>query len=205
VTISQVEVLVEEPSAEAALGELLPRMLGQIPFTIHAHQGKADLLSSLPGRLKGYAQWMPKDWRIVVLVDADDDDCSRLKRALEQHAATAGLRTRTAAGGVPPWLVVNRIAIEELEAWFFGDWVATRTAYPRLKTTIPSQKRFRDPDAIRGGTWEALARLLKDAGYFTTGLPKIEVARTIALQMRPEANTSRSFRAFRDVLTELAG
>jgi hypothetical protein len=36
---------------------------------------------------------------------------------------------------------------------------------------------YRDPDGVLGGTWEALERILKRAGYFKTGLRKMECAR----------------------------
>jgi len=111
---------------EAFLRALLPRLLPvDRTFEVHSFQGKADLLGKLPARLRGYAQWLPADWRIVVVVDRDDDDCQDLKRRLETMAAAAGLITRSRTGGAW-WQLVNRIAIEELEAWYFGDWEATR-------------------------------------------------------------------------------
>jgi hypothetical protein len=201
-TVAQVEVIVEEPSMEAALRALLPKLLTEIPFSIYTHQGKTDLLQSLPQRLRGYAAWLPPDWRIVVVVDRDDDDCVSLKQRLERFAADAGLLTRTRAGG-GPWQVVNRLAIEELEAWYFGDWEAVRAAYPRVPLTIPRRAAFRVPDNISGGTWEALERVFQRAGLFTTGLRKIEVARAIAARMDPDRNNSRSFRVFRDALREM--
>jgi len=48
--------------------------------------------------------------------------------------------------------VINRIAIEELEAWFFGDWPAMCAAYPKLDASVPKRAGLRDPDAIKGGT-----------------------------------------------------
>ncbi|MGH7434313.1 MAG: hypothetical protein ACRENE_01410 [Polyangiaceae bacterium] len=69
-TVSHVEVLVEEPSMEAALGALLPKMLGKTSFQVYVHNGKTDLLASLPGRLRGYAAWMTADYRILVVSTA---------------------------------------------------------------------------------------------------------------------------------------
>jgi len=201
--VSHVEVLVEEPSMEAALRALLPSLLGNVTFEIYQHQCKDDLLRRFPDRLRGYSSWLPDDWRIIVLVDRDDDDCRDLKRRLERMATDAGLRTRTSAGRGDRQ-VVNRLAIEELEAWYFGDWRAVRAAYPRVPDTIPQKARFRDPDAISGGTWEAFERVLKRAGYFRNGLRKIEAARAVAKHWDPEANTSRSFQSLRDVLREMA-
>ena len=135
-------------------------------------------------------------------MDRDNDDCRELKQRLEHMAALAGMQTRTQAGG-PSYQVVNRLAIEELEAWYFGDWNAVRAAYPKVSDRIPNQAPYRDPDAIKGGTWEAFEHVLRRAGYFQTGLRKIEAARAVAPNWRPERNRSRSFCVFRDALMEM--
>jgi uncharacterized protein DUF4276 len=139
----------------------------------------------------------------VVLVDRDDDDCGELKQRMENVAADAGLRTRTVAGAID-YVVVNRLAVEELEAWYFGDWQAVRSAYPKAPETIPRKAPYREPDAIRGGTWEAFERVLKKAGYFRNGLRKIEAARAVAAHWDVDGNSSHSFRVLRDVLREMA-
>jgi Domain of unknown function (DUF4276) len=100
-------------------------------------------------------------------------------------------------------VVLNRVAVEELEAWFFGDVPALSRAYPRVPGTLGAQTRFRDPDNIRGGTWEALERLLKKHGYHTGGLVKTVVAEKIAQHMDVERNRSESFCAFRDGVRRL--
>lgn len=187
---------------EAALRALLPRLLSELSFEIYPFQGKLDLLKRLPDRLRGYAAWLPADHRVVVVVDRDNDDCQELKQRLEHMAAIAGMQTRTQAGG-PTYQVVNRLAIEELEAWYFGDWDAVRAAYPKVSDRIPNHAPYRDPDAIAGGTWEAFERVMRAAGYFKTGLRKIEAARTIAEHWRPEANRSHSFRVFCGALQEM--
>ncbi|MDD4888764.1 MAG: DUF4276 family protein [Phycisphaerae bacterium] len=200
--VSNVEIMVEEPSMEEALLSLLPRLLGGIRFHIHRFRSKTDLLNNLPNRLRAYSSWLPDGWRIVVVVDRDDDDCQQLKSRLEQIATGAGLRTRTASG--PACQVVNRLAIEELEAWHFGDWDAVRAAYPRVPDSIPMKASYRNPDAIAGGTWEAFERVLKKAGYFRTGLRKIEAAKAIASHWNPNSNRSHSFGVFRDAIREMA-
>jgi hypothetical protein len=202
-TVEHLEILVEEPSMEAALRALLPRIVGGLSFEIHPHQGKQDLLGSLRARLFGYAAWAPSTWRIVVIVDRDEEDCHDLKARLDQMVDAAGLVSRSRARS-KPYMVITRLAVEELEAWYFGDWAAVRAAYPRVPVTIPSQQKYRNPDAIAAGTWEALERILQKAGYFTLGLAKIEAARTIAAHMVPERNTSRSFQVLREALAELA-
>lgn len=200
--VIHVEFLVEEPSMEFFLRALLPRLLDPVYFEIRTFQCKDDLLKRLPDRLRGYA-WYPEEYRIVVIVDRDSDDCQELKQELEQHAAGAGLPTR-AHPQQGRFTVINRIAIEELEAWYFGDWEAVHAAYPRVSQTVPRRARYRHADAIAGGTWEALERVLQRAGYFKGGLQKIEAARSITPHLDPSRNTSRSFQVLRDALLELA-
>lgn len=196
--------LVEEPSMEAFLRVLLPRLLPEDQtFEIHAFRNKVGLRRNLSARLRAYARWLPSDWRIVVVLDRDSDDCHALKTELETAASAAGLQTRSSVGR-NSWQVVNRIAIEELEAWYFGDWEAVREAYPRVPGTVPQRAGFRDPDAIRGGTWEAFERILKRHGYFTTGLRKSEAARTIAARICRRRSRSRSFAVFVDAVLEAA-
>lgn len=195
------EVLVEEQSAEEALKTLLPK-LGVVDFRIHSFQGKPDLLARLPQRLAGYAPWLPSDWRIVVLLDEDREDCCVLKERMETAARGAGLRTPE-GGQCSAVYVLNRIAVEEVEAWFFGDVEALCAAYPGVSTSLANRAPYRDPDAIRGGTWEALERVLKRAGYYPAGLPKIEVARQISTHMDPKRNRSRSFQTFRSGIARL--
>lgn len=197
------ELLVEEISSEEALKLLLPRIVGsEISFRIHAFEGKPDLLRKLPDRLRGYARFLPDDWRIVVLVDRDRENCESLKDKLEKVANEAGLRTKSRTGA-KHCQILNRIAVEELEAWFFGDPDALRAAYPRLPPTFEHKTPYRRSDFIRGGTSEALERLLKRKGYHPEGVPKIELARRVAQYMDPERNRSPSFQIFRDGLLEL--
>ena len=96
------EILVEEPSMEAFLRESLPRLLGdKASFEVYPYQCKDDLLSKLPARLDGYARWLPETWRVVVIVDRDNDVCESLKEKMELMAATAGLRTRKTGAEMP--------------------------------------------------------------------------------------------------------
>lgn len=200
--VEHIEFLVEELSMEAALRIIVPRVVGGVSFEVYPFQCKQDLLGSISQRLRGYAAWLPDNYRVVVVVDRDDDDCKELKESLEQAAQRAGLATRThLRGGI--YQVVNRIAIEELEAWFFGDWDAVCEAYPGVNRNVPYKQGFRDSDSVLGGTWEALERHLRRAGYFQTGLRKVEAARAIAECMKPGRNRSRSFQVFQSVLTEM--
>jgi len=159
------EFFVEEPSMEAALIHLVPKIL--------EHQ---------------------------TVVDRDNDDCVALKKRLDVIADEAQLITKTHAKG-KNFHVINRIAIEELEAWFFGDVEAIRTAYPSVDPRLANTARFRDPDAIKGGTWEKLEEVLKR--YHPGGLEKIRAADEIARYMHPNRNRSKSFMTFRDALLSL--
>jgi integrase len=200
-SVEHFEFLVEEPSIEVVLRILLPKIIRNCSFDIHSYQDKNDLLKHLTNRLRGYSKWIPKNWRIVVIVDRDNADCKKLKDQLEKKALEANLKTRTAAQGYD-WTVVNRIAEEELEAWYFGDWEAVQKAYPKVSSTIPNKARYRNPDSIKGGTWESLERILQRAGYFMSGLRKKELAKAISKYMVPERNKSHSFQVFLTALCE---
>ena len=189
----------------AAMEVLLPSLLdGRATFKLINHGSKSNLLTRLPNRLHGYTNWHG-DWRVLVLVDRDQDDCLALKRRLEAAAATANLPTKSNPDPVGRFRVVNRIVVEELEAWFFGDPDALRRAYPRLSMTALNKAPFRAPDRIVEGTWEALLRTLQGAGYYrgTSSLPKIALARAVAAAMNPDCNHSPSFQAFRQGLNAL--
>lgn len=199
-----IEFLVEELSAQEFLFQVLPQILTtNITYDIHAFRGKTDLIKKLPSRLKGYKNWISNDYKIVVLVDKDDDDCQELKNELEKIATDTGFITKSTAQVNQPYQVLNRIAIEELEAWFFGDIEAIVKAYPKVSLNLGKQAPYRDPDAIAGGTWEALERVLKKAGYHRGGLEKVKAAREISQSINPQKNCSKSFQVFYQGLLEI--
>ncbi|NJO85181.1 MAG: DUF4276 family protein [Blastochloris sp.] len=201
----RLEFYVEELSTESALINLVPVILAdhddKFEFDIFTFQGKMDLLKKLPDRLKPYKHWVKTnlELRIIILVDRDDEDCRELKMKLELMAKNAELSTRT--NNPVQFHVINRIAIEELEAWFFGDVPAIRRAYPKVSESLGQEAKFRNPDEIKGGTWEQLERVLQD--YHPGGLEKIRAAQEISQYMDPDINRSKSFQAFRDALREL--
>ncbi len=156
------EVLVEERSAEQALRVLLPRIVPDASFEVCVFPGKVDLLKRLPGLLTA--------------------------------AAAPGSRCAD---------VLNRIAVEELEAWFFGDVSALYAAYPRVPASLGQRAKYRRADAILGGTWEALEHVLQEHGYHPGGLAKVAVDTKIAKHMNVDVNCSRSFQVFRDGIRRL--
>jgi hypothetical protein len=142
---------VEEPSLESALTQLMPKILpSNLTFNIHRYGGKPDFLAKVPNRLKGYQAWLPPDGKIVVLLDEDGEDCLKLKKQLEDRAISAGLITKSSCQKDKSFQVLNRIVVEELEAWFFGDVQAIRQAYPKVSAHLANQQPYRDPDAIKG-------------------------------------------------------
>jgi hypothetical protein len=200
--VEHADFLVEEESMRRTLLVLLPRLLPNVTFSVYAHGGKQALLRKLPSRLCGYRGFLTPRRVVFVICDADQEDCRALKRRLAELAEELGfdkLQTRNRRAAA----VCIRIAVQELEAWFFGDWQAVRTAYPKLPAAIPATRGYRDPDAI-ANTWESLERIMKAHGYFTTGLRKIEAAQAIAAGMDPAVNRSRSFQAFRDAVIAVA-
>jgi hypothetical protein len=195
-----IEILVEEPSAEAFLEVLVPKVLpnaGEVG--IRVFNGKPDLLRKLPDRLKAYRTY-PKHPKVLVLVDRDEDDCKALKQRLELIASDVGLRTKT--NSPANFTVCNRIACEELEAWMLGDEQAVRSAFPGV-APFANKAKFRDPDSVAGGTAEALERLLQRARHYPSGLAKVDCARRVAPLMDLSVNRSSSFNAFVDGLRSL--
>jgi hypothetical protein len=190
-----IEFLIEDYSGGEALKEFLPQCLVTgTEYQVHNFSGKQDLLKKLTDRLKGYKAWIPDDWLIVVLIDRDDEDCIQLKQQLEDIATQAGFITKSQDS--LSFQLLNRIMIEELESWFFGDVDAICKAYPGVKSSLAQQEKYRDPDAIKGGTCEALERVLQKARYHQGGLDKPKAAREIARHMNPAINRSKSFQAF---------
>lgn len=159
------EVLVEGAADVPALKTILERRFAMVEnrdFRIHPHRGKGrlpfnplsrpaldrqGLLDQLPAKLRGYGRSLPPGCCVLVVVDADDDDCRELKQSLV--AILEALPAR------PP-CVLFRIAVEETESWFIADVEAVRAAYPGANTRDLS--RF-EPDAVLGA-WEALARAI---------------------------------------------
>lgn len=195
------EFFVEEPSMEMALNHLVPRILAgkDYEMVVRTFNGKIDLLNKLPNYLKPYPKFIQPNHYLFILIDRDNDDCIGLKQHLEVIAKDAKLATRSA--NPQKYQVVNRIVVEELEAWYFGDVNAIKKAYPRYNPQNPA--KYRNPDQINGGTWDALGREL--AYYYPKRLPKIAVAKDIVPHMNPVINQSKSFQVFRDALLAVFG
>ena len=196
-----VEILVEEPSAEAAIDVLLNRLGARRSGTtdrIITFRGKDRMLQRLSPTLQSIARAGFTD-HIIILIDQDSDDCVKLKSEVIEMANSAGISTTSATLRV-------RIAIAELESWFLGDPAAVRATYPGITAGDLRALIGREPDDQRNpATW--LQDRLKRRKYYAGRMPKVEVARNIAanLNLDPNHNTSRSFRLFLRTLREVYG
>jgi hypothetical protein len=211
------EFLVEGQSERTALEPILTKILGKYnePHTwrIHKHRGigklpddlnavpnRADtsLLHNLPSRLRAYGNSLVEGQFVIALIDLDDhpsekEFLKKLKKALETCSTK------------PPCSFL--FAVEELEAWYFGDLPALLAAYPNAKRDVISSY-IQDSQV---GTWEILAdaiyqggsRALKKLG--TQGLDQKRIwAKEIAPRMDVLNNQSPSFCRFRDELLKIA-
>ncbi len=209
-----IEILTEDSSGKALLEHLLPKLIGspnephswriiafqgigQIPKGMHAGDpAKRTLLNKLPAILRSYARTTGID-AVVVVLDADSRDCAAFLAELRELATTSDAVE----------LTLFRLAIEEIEAWYFGDRKALRAAYPKARQRPLNQYR---QDSICG-TWELLADVIhpggSDAirriGWPLPGQIKHEWANRIGPLMNPDANLSPSFGKLRDALRRL--
>ena len=212
-----IEFLVEDASGARLIEILLPKIigpyadphswriisykgLGRIPPKLKPNidPAKRVLLDTLPRVLAGYAK-NPAINMVVIVIDADKRNC----RSFLDELGDLGERTPS-----PP-KVLFRLAIEEIEAWYFGDREAVLTSYPRARSVVLS-KYVQDSVC---GTWEMLAdavhpggsQALKAAGSYGAGEAKFDWAERIGPEMKPERNTSPSFCKFRDGLANAVG
>jgi hypothetical protein len=210
-----IEILVEDSSGEKLLQVLLPKLIGvqgdphtwrlhtykgigRIPFGLatKTDAAKRILLDQLPKLLRGYGKTPGID-AVVVVLDADKRECSEFLSELKAVAIACQ----------PAPVTLFRLAIEEIEAWYFGDRDALLAAYPRVKLNI-LDKYFQDSII---DTWELLADAVYPGGFAAikkTGWPlpgqiKHDWAIKIGPLMNPDRNKSPSFRKLRDGLRQL--
>ena len=144
--MDRVIFLLEEPSMKTLLDNFLPRVFPGLPFRCIAHEGKNDLESSIPRKLRG---WGGPGVRFVILRDNDNADCYALKERLLQLCRD---------GGRGDALV--RIVCQELEAWYLGQPDAMADAFGEEKLRrIKNRARYRSPDDLQKPS-QAIKRLL---------------------------------------------
>ena len=208
--IMHLEFLIEDSSGEILLQSLLPKLLGaqgrHHSWRVHAYKGigrvpkglgkggdpsKRILLDQLPRLLRGYGHTPGID-AVIVILDSDRRGCREFLAELQAIIAHCD----------PAPNAMFRLAIEEMEAWYFGDRVALQKAYPKAKPDVLGRY---EQDSICN-TWEMLAdaiypggvAAIKKAGWPLPGQVKCEWAQNIGPLMDIELNASPSFCKLRD-------
>lgn len=205
------QVLVEGASDEPVVREALSRGLSLQEghdYRIHAHGGRGvvpqhphrkpsprnrTLLAQLPAKLRAFGRESSAAYpvSVLVLVDADDDDCRELKRSILDLIDKLDR---------PLPRVLVRIAVEETESWFLAQPDAVRRAYPRANL---AQIRRIEPDSICSAA-ERLAEALGLDPTELTGEQKVAIAEAIAPHLDIADQRSPSFRALVDGLRRIA-
>ena len=98
-TAKTIDFMVEEPSMEAFLRVVLPRILGRTQFKIRPFQNKDQLLKHLPSRLQGYAQWIPEN--VTTQPQSIRDPGSGERGCFSLLTPLSSLLGRSAASGLP--------------------------------------------------------------------------------------------------------
>ena len=169
--MSRLVFLLEERSMKVLLDGLLPRLFPGLPFICVPHEGKQDLVRSVPRKLRA---WREPGVRFCVIRDNDGADCRALKQELIALCEQGGRND-----------VLVRIVCQELEAWYFGAPAALAEAFGREDLRrVASVARFREPDAIAQPA-RALAKLVPE-------FQKVSGARRLARVLSRD-NGSRSF------------
>ncbi len=180
--MNQIVFLLEERSMKVLLDGLLPRLFPDMDFLCIPHEGKKDLEKSIPRKLRA---WRGMTTRFVVVQDNDGSDCRRLKSKLADLCSDSG-RSDT----------MIRIAVQELEAWYFGDTEALSRAFKNDKLKNLNKKaRYRNPDTIPKPS-DAIARLVPE-------FQKVSGARRLAEFLSRKNNRSTSYNVFLTGLEQL--
>lgn len=178
--MGRIEILVEEPSMEECLRNLLPKIVSakwklDENYFIRKHQGKSDLKKSIKTKLQGF-KYFHEPVSVIILHDQDSADCKSLKNEIKQLCNNYD----------KPLLI--RIVCRELESWYLGDLPAIEKAYPNFKSEkYKNKSTLRNPDSLNA----------KD--YLTHLLPEyreIQSSREISMHFEILTNKSESFRQF---------
>ncbi len=173
--MNRIVFLLEERSMKVLLDGLLPRLLPGIRFLCVPHEGKQDLVKSIPRKLK---VWQEPGVRFVVVQDNDGGDCRTLKQQLVDLCEKAERND-----------ALVRIAVQELEAWYFGDPNALARAFGNESLVkIGNKARYRDPDVI--------VKPSRELKKWVPEFQKISGARKMAQYLEMGTNRSLSFQMF---------
>ncbi|MBI5498015.1 MAG: DUF4276 family protein [Deltaproteobacteria bacterium] len=194
-----------EGASDAALLEpWLRRMFPAHTWVVHPHQGKGrlrenfrdapdprrqGLLDQLPAKLRAWQRTLrPDAERVVILVDADEEDCASLKRRIRAM-------WRACCPALPEAIC---IAVKEIEAFYLGEPAAIQRAFPGANLRL-----LRDHDEEEaGGTWELFQRVI-GADYEAKVAWAAEMGSVLGLATRKSG--SPSFRYFCSKVQAIAG
>ena len=182
--MSEIVFFLEEPSAEALLNALLPRLLPEtVAYRCLVFEGKQDLEQQMVRRMRGYR--VPHA-RFVVLRDQDSADCHAVKEELKRKCAEAH----------HPDAVV-RIACRELESWYLADLSAVERGLDRPGlSNLQGKRLYRNPDHAMSPS-RMLTRL-------APVYQKVSGSRAIGPHLDLENSRSRSFLHFVTAVRRLA-
>ena len=168
--------LLEEPSMKIVLDTILPKILPVgVDFMTIPHEGKSNLVDSIPKKLRGWHE-PGVDVRFVIVHDQDISDCRELKQKLVELCKGTGK------------LVLIRIACHELESWYLGDLDALEKAYGKNLKNLKNKSRYRNPDDI--------VYPKEEVKKFFPKHQQISGAKLISQYMIVERNKSVSFQMF---------
>ena len=202
-------LLVEGTSDVPTVREVMVRGLGRVQgshFQIYWHRGKGrlpsnihglpelrdqTLLGQLPAKLRAFGKGEPQS-PVLVLIDADRDNCVALKASLLNMLNSLTARPQT---------VIFRIAVEEIESWFIADVAAVMCAYTTVNSAVLNAVA---PDAVVGA-WETLATALGVDPNKCSGADKEEWAKMISPYLNLDGPSSPSFRKFIEASAALSG
>lgn len=197
----------EEESMIIVLETIVDKVLGariSYQFIQRPHNGKHNLLKEIATDFKNYAeQWKDsQDFRVIVLVDRDRDDCKNLNNTILKIAVEQGLPCDPLHNPIVPLLTV--IVIQELESWFLGDMKAIQTLFPNVVENPYFQTTYTTTDQIENPK-EELLLVLQYYGHFLNyeRLSAKTMAKKLAPHMTPDSNRSASFQFFNRRLQDL--
>jgi len=186
--MTTVVFFLEEPSTEAMLQILIPKILSPSSFEFHyvCFEGKQDMEKRLGLKLRG---WLKPATFFVVIRDQDSGDCRIIKESLREKCHAAGKDN-----------VLIRIACHELESFYLGDLLAVETGLMmKGLSKRQQQSKYREPDKLANP-----ARELEN--LTGTIYQKVGGSRAIAphLSLEEGVNRSHSFRVLIRGLKDLA-
>ena len=180
---------------ESWLKQYLPG--DNIAFRIFDFRGKDDMKNKLKKRIRAYRSEGNFIYKHFVVMDRDRDDCAELNEMLVKICASAGFEVRKCGSS---WQAATCIVIEELEAWYFGDWDAVKSCYSRVSSTIPRKPRFKKSDKIEKPS-QRLEKIFKDS-HIEDKFRKTRIAENVGRAYNADRSTSPSFKHFRKVVDE---